>query len=332
MLGAIDIGYGAVKIVKEGGYHTTFPSVTGSADLPRFGLTTNKAIVISDGFARTLVGQGAVEQSRFIHREEDRNWINSNQYLALYYAALTELQAEGEKEITLISGLPLAYYDDKEDLQALLTGTHKITRDYNGKPSTALYTVKAYVIPQPFGTLCTMALNELGAPMDPVWMTGTVGILDIGSHTTNVLMASRASEISHGTTSIATGCWDLIRAVSARLSDLFPQLERRPHELAQDIRRGLVTYQGDKYDISEVVRDVCLPMAAEIVSVATQHWNGGASLDRIAITGGGAHLIGSLVQDHFEQHKEVHIPDNPVYANAEGYLRYGLYLRAQGAI
>jgi len=332
MLAGLDIGYGAVKINSEGDGQLTFPSVTGSPDLPRFGLGTNNAIVISNGVGRTVVGEAAITQSRFIDRQEDRRWIYSDQYKSLFYASLTEISRASSESITLISGLPLAYFDDKTEVQDLLSGTHRVTREYPEVTRTHTYEVKAYVIPQPFGSLCSMAFDGNGDPVDPAWLTGTVGILDIGSHTTNVLTTSRGQEVSYGTTSIPTGCWDIVRAISARVSDLFPQLERRDHDLVKDIQLGQVPYHGEAYDISQTILEVSEPMSREIISAATQHWDGGAALDKILITGGGAHLIGEFVVNHFDQHRQVFMPRDPVFANVQGYLRYGLYLQKQGEI
>jgi len=330
MLAALDIGYGAVKIAC-GGERRTFPSVTGSPDLHRFGLSAADEIIISNHIGRTLIGSAAVEQSRFVRREEDRRWIRSEQYTALYYAALTEISRE-PAEITLISGLPLAYFDDKDELKEILSGAHRVTREYADGVRSSSYDVQAHIIPQPFGTLCSMAFDKSGSPKDTSWLSGTVGILDVGSHTTNILTTSRGREVPHGTTSVPTGCWDIVRAISARVSELFPQLERRDHDLVNDIIAKRVTYLGREYSIEKAIAEVCTPMAAEIIATASQYWNGGAALDKIVITGGGAHLIGEHVSLHFAQHEQVYIAPDPVFANVDGYLRYGFYLQSQGEV
>jgi len=52
---------------------------------------------------------------------------------------------------------------------------------------------------------------------------------------------------------------------------------------------------------------------------ATQQWNGGATLDAILVSGGGALLLGPAIARHF-RHARV-VPD-PVYANTLGYWRF----------
>lgn len=327
MYGAIDIGYGWTKVCGETRPEVSFPSVVGSVDVSRFGLGRGEPIILSNGMGRIMVGDEVIEQSRFTHREEGRAWIRSTQYMGLFLAGLTELSRAASVDISLVTGLPLAYYDDRPDLTGLLSGSHRVTREYPERVMTHTYNVTAHVIPQPFGTLFSLAFSSEGKVLDREILEGTVGIIDIGSHTTNILTVSQAREITRGTTSIPTGCWDIIRGVARQLEGLFPSLERRDHELVQDIIRGEVPYYGKRQSIRQVVEEVSLPMAEEIIGAATQHWNSGAALDRILITGGGTFLVGPRIMAHFSRHGRVESPADPIFANVHGYLRYAKYLK-----
>ena len=42
-------------------------------------------------------------------------------------------------------------------------------------------------------------------------------------------------------------------------------------------------------------------------------------------------LIGERIKGHFRNHADVRVLDEPEFANAEGYMRYGTFLSAQEA-
>jgi len=79
-----------------------------------------------------------------------------------------------------------------------------------------------------------------------------------------------------------------------------------------------VKYYGEPVDLSEVVEDTLATMAGQVIAQATQLWNGGAGLDVILVTGGGALLLGPALQCHF---RHARVVEEPVFANALGYWR-----------
>ena len=59
-------------------------------------------------------------------------------------------------------------------------------------------------------------------------------------------------------------------------------------------------------------------LARQIISEASHLWNGGAALDAMLVTGGGALLLG----DHIRQHwPHAQVVTEPVYGNAIGYWK-----------
>ena len=81
----LDVGYSATKAVSNGG-KVIFPSLVGSPERPRFGLGVGETriMVIPE---HVQVGEGAIAQSRYARRREDRNWINGAEWYALALAA-----------------------------------------------------------------------------------------------------------------------------------------------------------------------------------------------------------------------------------------------------
>ena len=107
----LDVGYSAVKAI-SGKRRVTFPSVVGTPDKARFSLDRNAAIVLTEP-DHVQVGAGAVTQSRFLNRREDRSWIESAEWYTLAMAALTELTSA--KAATL--RCPGRTREDQSDIQ-----------------------------------------------------------------------------------------------------------------------------------------------------------------------------------------------------------------------
>ncbi|NIO39192.1 MAG: hypothetical protein GTO41_02720, partial [Burkholderiales bacterium] len=87
------------------------------------------------------------------------------------------------------------------------------------------------------------------------------------------------------------GIWDAVRAIREYLSDHYPDLELRDHEVMDALRQRRAKYYGEPLDLSDVIQDVLAAMAEQVISEATQIWHGAAALNVILVTGGGALLL-----------------------------------------
>jgi hypothetical protein len=255
-------------------------------------------------------------QSRFVNRREDRAWIESAEYYQLFLAALSEVTNATVADLFVVTGLPVSFYGDRAMLCEQLMGAHKVTRE--GRHAQTLKVGECRVIPQPFGALLAAALNNRGCIADHDLATGSVGVIDIGGKTTNLLSVKRLAEIGRETESVSVGAWDVVRAVRVFLADRCPNLEIRDHQVVNAIVAGQVRYYGESVNLRPVIDAALEPMANQVVSQASQLWNGGAGLDAILVAGGGALLLGSLLKDHF---RHARVVTDPILANAEGYWK-----------
>jgi len=311
----IDLGYSSVKAV-AGGRRTTFPSVVGTPEMSRFSLGEHDENLVLAAPAHVLVGEGAMAQSRFINRREDRGWIESDEYYHLFLATLTELTTATVADLLLVTGLPVAFYDDKARLVQRLSGVHRVTRQ--GRHAQTFKVSECRVIPQPFGALLSAALDRHGRITDTSLATGSAGVIDVGGKTTNLLSVKRLAEIGRETESVSVGAWDVVRAVRTFLAGHCPELDLRDHQVIEAIIARQVRYYGEPVDLGPVVDAALDPMAQQVIAQATQLWNGGAGLDAVLVAGGGALLLGPRLQAHF---RHARIVSDPVFANAEGYWK-----------
>lgn len=312
----LDVGYAATKAV-SGERRVNLPSIVGTPDKARFSVngTDNMILTMPDGKA-FQVGQAAILQSRFVDRQEDRGWIESAAYHALMLAALTEL-TPATVDAVVVSGLPVAFYSDRDALRNRLLGEHRVARE--GRRAQLFRITEARVIPQPFGTLLAVALDNNGRIADQALAAGSVGVIDCGGKTTNLLSVHRLAEISHETASVNLGAWDVARAVGNWLADNCPNLDLRDHQLMDAIIARKVTYYGESVDLGEIVAETLQPMADQVLAQAGQLWNGAAGLAAILVTGGGALMLGPSIEAHF---RHARVVDDPVFANALGYWKF----------
>lgn len=320
----LDLGYSATKAV-SGKKRITFPSVVGTPDRGRFSFSENGAGIILNEPARVQVGEDAVRQSRFINRREDRSWIESDEYYHLALAALTEVTKATVAELRIVTGLPVAFYNDQAILRDLLLGEHRATRE--GRRAQVFRVTDCRVIPQPFGALLAEALDDRGNVADMDLATGDVGVIDVGGKTTNLLSVNRLAEIGKETASVNVGAWDAVRAVREWLTEHCRHLDLQDHQIVDAIIARQVKYYGEPVELGGVVDAALEPMADQVIAQATQLWNGAAGLDAILVSGGGALLLGPAIQAHF---RHARVVQEPVFANAVGYWRFAQHLGKTG--
>lgn len=317
MYGGFDIGYNDTK-VKARERLVRFASAIGTPDKARFSLNgaSEHAIILTSP-VNVMVGEEAVNQSRFLNRREDRRWIESQDWLTLFLAAVTEL-TPASVQLDLVTGLPVAYYDDKEKAVERLIGEHRVQREGRNAQTVTVRNVRC--IPQPFGTLLAEVLNDDGQIINPTLARGNIGVIDIGGKTCNLLSVNKLTEIARETASVNVGGWTLVRAVRDWLSREQPGLDDlRDHQIAEAIKaRSIRAYGETVTAFPQVIAEMGAELAAQIIAQASQLWNGAAILDAILVTGGGALLLGDAIKAHW---KHARIVSDPVFANATGYYR-----------
>lgn len=328
MYAGIDLGYSAVKAIGDGGRRAAFPSAVGTPDRARFSLNGGGAgAIVLTAPTHVLVGAEAVTQSRFLTRREDRRWIESPEYYALFLAALTELTPATVADVALVTGLPVAFYADKDLVTLRLLGEHRPQRE--GRRAQVLRVTQARVIPQPFGALLAAVLDDRGGIADARLAKSQVGVIDVGGKTCNLLSVNHLTEIGKETASVNVGGWDVVRGMRAWLSQHYPGLDDlRDHALAEAIQARELRYFGEPVpDFPTVVAELAADLAGQVIAQASHLWNGGAVLDAVLITGGGALLLGEAIRRHW---KHARLVSDPVHANAVGYWKLARRLFAQG--
>lgn len=325
----LDIGYSSTKCKFPAGMFRIL-SVIGSPNHSEFGVNTSAESVITTKDGTFLVGDTAVAHSRSVFRREDRNWIESPTYYALFvYSVARVLKGcEGTEHeannVNIVTGLPVSYFSN--DSQKLIDvikqndGFHEFR--LSDDVERAFKVDKVRVVPQPFGTIFSYAIDD-NWKIIPEMAGGRTGVVDVGGKTTNILSTIDLSEKTREATSVNVGGWDAIRMLKDYVVEKYPDLDMRDQELEQVMMSKTLMYYGEQYDVSDIISTIAGTISNEIGSQITQRWGSVASFDRIFITGGGANLIGDELLKSL-QHAT--IVRNPVLANSSGYYKYANFL------
>lgn len=318
----LDIGYGYVKGATYGAT-TIFPSLAGSATKPRFGMGKADDLYVVVNGKSYAVGDTAIKFSRFDARQESRNWIMSNEWLALAYGALIKLGITGPT--SLVVGLPLSYFSDSDAIKERLMGKHEID---HGDTRTYVEIRKVTVVPQPFGALFKQVFLPNGRVREAFvnLLTGRVGIIDLGSNHTNLLEVNGGDTVEAGSDAINMGGWDLCRAVRNHLLNSSTDAELKDHVLSRAIENGQFEHFGEIIELGDIVRPIRDDLVNEVCAVATQLWGNGSGLSAILISGGLAPVVGDAIKSFFNRHKRVIVVNDSQMANARGFLAYGRFL------
>ena len=313
----VDVGYGYTKVAAPDGAQVVIPSIVGSNERPSYRTNIGDRIKITplslDGHSY-LVGEAAKRFSRHHYRLFDSSWSESPYYLLLFVFAVSQVEKGERDPIAVVTGLPVSHFSPEraKQIQKLLTRSHEV------KPASGqgpLRVEKVKVIPQPFGSLFDLLLDDDGRLKDPEEVRGTAGIIDIGFQTTDLaLSCPQFVEASSG--SLETG----VRSVTDQLAR---DLNRKysitldTAEAEEALRLKSVKIFGEKIDLTEVIKERTREVAEHILSQTHTLWGRGQKLSRLILTGGGAHLF----QPYFSEYPNLYVPQQPALSNVRGYLK-----------
>ena len=326
MIVGLDIGYGYTKAI-GGDRQVVFPSIVGKAERIRYQNELQSALGVPGEVGMALnteegdrfVGELALLQSRVQWTLLDRSRVEDPSARLLFLAALSEWAEQGVREFQVVTGLPVKWYADRDKLVGQLKGRHFVQRE-NGQRAVHRFAVRdVLVVPQPFGSLFDTILGEEGQIVDEALARGRLGVIDVGTFTTDYVLVDGLRYVERGSGSIATGMSKAYELIGRSLLDSFG-LDLRMHQVDQAVRRGQVTIFGEVREIDWITEPVFDAIAAEVLAQAGTLWGDGRDLAAILVTGGGAIALGERIREHY---RHASILDDAAMANVKGFRKYG---------
>jgi len=325
---AVDMGYGYTKAVADTSQRFITPSLVGPSESIRFESDVVKAngsaIEVHVDGRRFFVGEQAELQSASASQTLDATRTGSLEQKALFYAVASELVGTKDNALSIITGLPVADFDERNKalLCAMLEGPHIIER--TGKHQRAFTVENVYTLPQAMGSLFTLVLDKKGKLVDGDLAAGRVAILDVGMLTTNLIMVDRLRYVETGSDSITVGMGEALGKIAKDLKrqhslDWTLQMSR----VDRAVRARHVEVYDERVDISDMVDKHLTAIGDVIISKARSLWGAGADLKAVIVTGGGARELTTHVERAYPHTRQMGAGD-PQFGNVVGYLRAGL--------
>ncbi len=335
----IDIGFGFTKAT-NGKEVLVFKSVLGEATDIQFqeqiltsGTDDDHLQVEVDGKS-WFVGELAERQSnvRFFTLDQSQFIAQFAKNLALTAAARL---VGGFIPVNLVTGLPIGYYrQHKDELARILQGEHKVTLiDAAGRRQEKVINInKVRVIPQPYGSMFNLMLNDLGDLGDKRLVKEKIGIIDIGFRTSDYTISDKMRYSERGSRTTDSGIARAFNIIATKLrekSGIGVELYR----LYDAVERGSIKIRGKEYDLKAPTEQVFSQLAAAVANEVDRLWADDWDMDAMVITGGGGAVLAKYLQPLLKGHV---LPVDPskdarLY-NVQGYWKFGKHLWARGVI
>jgi len=324
---AVDIGYGWSKGLTLHAQPALIPSLVGPAEAIRYEsdviLANGHGIAVEVGGRWYFVGEQAELQSASRSQTLDVTRTGSVEQKALFYALASELLPTNVDRVAVVSGLPVADYDDKHKatLRDMLKGTHTVKRQ--GKRERCFDVVGVHTMPQAMGSLFALVLDRRGQLVDGDLAAGRVGIVDVGTLTTNYILVDRLRYVEVDSDSITSGMSESLQKIAKDLKrDYGFDWTLQLGKVDRAVRARTVEPFGDPVNISHLVDPHLAELAETIVSHARSLWSAGVELKAVVLTGGGSLEMAPYFRKVYPHVRMV--GGDPQFANVTGYLRAGL--------
>lgn len=328
---SIDLGNGFTK-VRAGRRRFSFPSVIAvedqtTAGFEANGLASNHDFLIEYNDKHWAVGETVLTHGLMPVMIAHRSRITTEYYKVLFAAALSATFTEN-LTLTAIVSLPPAAYWDRETQKEMIAGKYTVKRA--GAEYT--YTVpreSIRVVPEGFGTAALFCLDARGQVTQSALFDKEVGIVDVGTYTTDFVQLSKMKIVKRGTDSIPHALSDLHKKV--RIWAASQSVDIDIHEADVVLRNGYFLRGGRREPIDEQ-RQVWSSELSQVIAARIRTlWGGGDDVEMILVTGGGCPYIVDILSGEWPHIFKVNADESkvePWEANVEGSYRYGRFLQA----
>jgi plasmid segregation protein ParM len=349
---AVDVGYFNTKYslgrktagdrldIGVGMFPSLAPRLASNVMMHSPGTLTADGCVITIGGVRYFVGVGAVFNSTGMESHPVLpDYSVSDKYLALLRGALNcMLAAEGNPSHMVIGqlvlGLPLNnFHQYEEALQQRAFGTHVLSEKTDTAPGRRVSVENVTVMVQPQGALIDDFAMQRSKNGDLDQRNdGWVLVMDPGGGTLDWFLTKgrqadwqRSGAYPKAMLACATAVCDRINPSWKSQFEIVERVDHAIRSQADTFRVGVETYQMSEFRQSiDFVLDDSIRNMLEVVGATD-------NLDRILLTGGGATVYHSHINQHYPQlAKLIHMDDDPVFANVRGFQLAGEMLMVNG--
>lgn len=334
----VDIGFGFTKVT-NGREHKVFKSVVGEASEIQFQDSLIKAVGGTGPVLHAeiegstyFIGELAERQSAVRSFTLDQNQLMSRYAKTLALTALANIVDDGSA-IRVVTGLPInAYRRHKDELANLLTGKHCVRlTNAVGEEREINFTIdRVRVIPQPFGSVFNLMLNDIGKVTDRRFIEEKVGIVDVGFKTADYTICDRTQYSERGSRTSDAGISQAFKIIAGALQEK-SGVNVELYRLFDAVERGSIKIRGKNFGLKRITEQAMSQLAGQIASDVNGLWADDWDIDHVIITGGGGGALKSYLEPLIEgELLTMEDPDDMRLNNVRGYRRYAVHLWDRG--
>jgi len=328
----VDVGFGYTKSY-DGDRSFIFKSIIGDATEVQFqsGFSEGGALenlhVTMDG-KDYYVGDLAEKQSNVRDFTLEQNTLVENNAKILALTSLIFFAGPTLREYSLVTGLPIRFFKQyRSRYISMLEGRHKILLHNRDEVQEKMLDIKKVrVLPQPFGAVFNLLMNNHGRIVDRDVARQKFGVIDIGFRTTDYTITDRLRYIERGSRTTDTGiskAFSLINRKILEQSGINVELYR----LFEPVRQGRIRIRGKEFSLTELRDEVMKQLAGAIIGDMEQLWVEDWDLEFILLTGGGAEDLAPILEKQLEgQTRVINTESDMRMINVVGYLKYAKYI------
>ena len=292
------------------------------------GLSPDNDFVIEFEGKRYAVGDTVYSHGLIPVTIAHRSRIGTDYYRVLFAAALAAT-IQQPAEVAAVVSLPPAAYWDKDKQKQILAGEYTV--GFKGRTLTYQVPLELLrVVPEGWGTVCLYCLDQQGQVKDDTLFNTVVGVVDVGTYITDLVMLDKLKIIRRGTDSLPHALHD----IHTKLRDFVASqgVDLDVYQADDVLQQGFYRKSGRHHSITEQKDEWAGELTQAIAGVIRTKWNGGDDVDWIIVTGGGGPYIKSILAQEFEHvtmldEHETRVP--AYFANCEGAYRYALLRDAE---
>jgi plasmid segregation protein ParM len=335
----IDIGFGFTKAY-NGRESLVFKSVLGEGTDIQYqesllsDATGDDHLQIEVDGKTFFVGDLAERQSNVRFFTLDQGQFISSYAKTLAMNAAARLVGN-HIPVNLVTGLPIGHYrQQKDEIIRLLQGEHRvILTDAAGKRQEKIVNInKVRAIPQPFGSMFNLMLNDLGEVGDKRLVKEKIGIIDVGFRTCDYTVSDKMRYSERGSRTTDSGIARAFTVIATKLRER-SGINVELYRLFEAVERGSIKIRGKDYDLKGMTEQVFGQLAAAIGNEVDRLWADDWDMDTMVITGGGGAVLAKYLQPLLKGNV---LPIDPVkdarLYNVQGYWKFGKHIWARGVV
>jgi plasmid segregation protein ParM len=328
----VDVGFGYTKAF-DGERSVVFKSITGDATDIQFqsgfsegGELENLHVEVNG--KQYYVGDMAEKQSSVREFTLEQNTLLENSAKILALTALSMFSSNTNREFSLVTGLPIRYFKQyRARYQEMLEGSHNI-RFFTpgGTEERTIEIRKVRVLPQPFGSVFNLMMNNHGRIVDKEVARQKFGVIDIGFRTTDYTITDRLRYIERGSRTTDTGISKAFSLISRKIQEQ-SGVNVELYRLFDPVKNGSIRIRGKELGLAELRDEVMRQLATAIISDMERLWVEDWDLEFILLSGGGSADLAPILENMIEgTTKVVDTETDMRLTNVIGYLKYAKYI------